>query len=280
MKNFNLKSNKKIILIFAIVVLFWIIALVVSFFIGKNNSNPADESLKIENEIEEKTDNSIQLDEKKNFIYASETNYKGNLKDYPELYNTPFKRSEFYVSNKEYAAIEGNDKIIKIMNQRCVDFVDKLLNTSPDDIAVDFPGWLAKVSALTKSSDDKLIWGESQSVDDYYFISMRDYLQSIGEYLVDNNVSMDAKFITDETMCYTDIFTFNRGMLVFTINHNDDANCKYEVGKEYRIPIDVPFSIYNTDKVSQVYQILDFEGVQKNTVYLYDQDEEDSSFSD
>lgn len=267
LKKINKKDLALIIICLAIVLSCVILSLF--FFTGKNNAEPS---------VAKNADQKIAADTpepaKEIKSYAGETIYTGNLSQYDELYEIPFKRTEFYISNKKL--VETEPDLPKLLTERSVNFFNALLGQSAKDIAVNKTLWKSGALLYMDPNDYKLQWQEDGH--SYDFIPHSQYIESIGDYIVKNNVSMEVEFITDESLVYSDVYLFCRGMLVFTINHNDDKNCKYQEGIKYEIPIDVAYKSWMSDEKTRVYQIEEFEKPQANTVYVERHNDEGSHF--
>lgn len=172
--------------------------------------------------------------EDKKTDHIGETNYTGKLSQYPELYEIPFKKTSSYISNKEYS--KTDKKIFERCEYEATSFIENLFNVSYRDISEDRNGFYTKV--MQTAEFDGYITKDLNS-DNPKTMFFKEYINEWIDYFVENQVQMEAKFLTDDSLVYSDYYTFVRGEMVFTIYDNKDTNCKYETGREYAFPVEV-----------------------------------------
>ena len=78
-------------------------------------------------------------------------------------------------------------------------------------------------------------WDTEEEKTEYLY----EHVQDITDYFAKNMVEMEAKFYTDDSLIYSDFYTFVRGELVFTIYSSQDSESEFEIGKEYSIPMEI-----------------------------------------
>ncbi len=178
--------------------------------------------------IEKDTDNTNTPD------YTVETNYTGKLARYPELYQIPFKKTSEYICNKDYS--KTHKKLFEICEMEATSFVENLFNVNYRDIASDRDSFY--VNVMQSAEYDGFITKDFDT-DNPQTMLFKEYINEWIDYFIENQVQMEAEFYTDDSLVYSDYYTFVRGEIVFTIYDNKDTSCKYEVGKEYSFPLEV-----------------------------------------
>lgn len=166
--------------------------------------------------------------------YIEETNYKGELSQFPELYQIPFKKTVSYISNKEFSAKHSDT--FEECETKATQFMEDLFSVDYREIVKDKYGYAATVAVnCDYAAPITLNFGkEDENTTDFFT-----YILQINDYFATNMVEMNAKFFTDDSLIYSDYYTFVRGELVFTIYSSEDATSEFEIGKEYKIPMEV-----------------------------------------
>ena len=166
--------------------------------------------------------------------YTSETNYTGKMADYPELYQYPFKKSSLYVSNKDFTKAHADE--IKECSESATTFMNNLFCINYRSIATDKDSF---ISSVMENADYSAYITQNLNKDNEKTMLLYDYIDGIADYYTKNEVQIDAKFVTDESLVYKDFYTFVRGELVLTVYADDDKDLKISTGKEYDIPMEV-----------------------------------------
>lgn len=200
-----------------------------------------------------------QSSDKENYI--TETNYKGELSQYPELYEIPFKKSDAYICNKDYSA--GNETLFSECETMAKSFYETLFNVDYRNIAADKDDFDAQVMLNCDYMAYHTTDYDTENENTTYFF---EYIQKITDYLIENQVEMSAKFYTDDSLVYSDFYTFVRGELVFTVFASEDKESEFEIGKEYRIPMEV--AIQRTPSNPQTHTICSFGRADDNTFFI------------
>lgn len=166
--------------------------------------------------------------------FIEETNYRGELSQFPELYQIPFKKSDSYICNKDFS--KDHADTFEECETKATEFMESLFNVDYRKIVKDKYDYSAQVAMYCDyAAPVTLNWNtEEENTVDFFT-----YIQQINDYFVKNMVEMEAKFYTDDSLVYSDYYTFVRGELVFTIYSSDDSNSVYEIGSEYKIPMEV-----------------------------------------
>lgn len=166
--------------------------------------------------------------------YIAETNYKGHLSQYPELYEIPFKKTDSYITNKQFSK-EHYDTLDEYESDATA-FIEALFNVDYRNIAADQMGF---VSDVMQNGDYETYITRDFGTENEKTMYLYDYIEDLSEYFIENQVQMESKFYTDDSLVYNDFYTFVRGELVFTIYSSEDKTSEYKVGEEYQLPIEV-----------------------------------------
>lgn len=204
-------------------------------------------------------DSTKQSSNKENYI--TETNYKGELSQYPELYEIPFRKSDAYICNKDYS--EGHEELFTECESMATSFYETLFNVDYRDIAANKNDFDAQVMNYCDYMAYHTTDFDTENEQTIYFF---EYIQRITDYFIENQVEMSAKFYTDDSLVYSDFFTFVRGELVFTIFASEDKESEFEIGKEYRIPMEV--AIQRTPSNPQTHTICTFGRADDTTYFI------------
>ncbi len=180
--------------------------------------------------------------------YIHETNYKGLLSDYLDLYDIPFGKSDAYIMNKDFA--ELNSGIFKECEDEATYFMESLFTVDYRDILADKDKYLANVmrycdyvAPYTYDLGDE----EKENT-----VMLYEHVSNIADYFIKNQVQMDAKFLTDDSLVYSDYYVFVRGELVFTMYSNNDSSLGYAAGQKYMIPMEVAFERFRNNSDNHV----------------------------
>ena len=159
---------------------------------------------------------------------------KGHLSEYPELYEIPFRKSDAYICNKDF--YREHYEIFEECETDATTFMETLFNVNYRNIAADQNGF---VSDVMLNSDYEVYITKNFGTEEEDTIYLYDYIEELSDYFIENQVEMEAKFYTDDSLVYSDFYTFVRGELVFTIYSSEDESSEYKVGEQYQIPYEV-----------------------------------------
>lgn len=146
--------------------------------------------------------------------YVGETHYIGGI-GYPEVYQIPFKESEFYQSNKDQynSGQAGPDgKWFKAAIDVATEFMNLHLNYN----YTDDEGFAEELASYY---NEAWIFGHAS---DGHEIHAKEYAEERRKLLSDNHVVCEGKFITDESLVYYDTFKIVRGVAEFTLYDIDE----------------------------------------------------------
>ena len=253
MKKKKIKANW-IILIPAISVLMAVIAFI---FIYKQLNPPVVPSVEIESsQAKENVPESEELPS-----YIEETNYRGELSQFPDLYQIPFQKTDAYISNKEFS--KDSYDIFKECEDKATQFYEALFNVDYRSIVDDKSAFDSNVMFYCDYMAYHTDSWDKDGEDTRYFYN---YIQDITDYFATNMVEMEAKFYTDDSLVYNDYFVFVRGELVFTIYASEDNESGYEAGKEYSVPMEA--AMQRSKDNPDIYLISSFGKAEDNTFFL------------
>ena len=146
--------------------------------------------------------------------YINEVRYIGGI-GYKEVYEEPFKKSDFYISNKDMW--EEHPDIIPVVSETATDFMNKLLNTGYRKI---LDGKDAYVEDMVQYMDRDWIYNEDMVNNQ----SSVEYMSEYADYMIDNEVSMKGNFITDTSLVYEDGLLYVRGMVEYAVYSSKDES--------------------------------------------------------
>ncbi len=193
--------------------------------------------------------------------YIAETNYKGHLSQFPELYEIPFGRTDSYICNKDF--FKEHRDVFDEYKSDATAFIETLFNVNYREVAADQMGF---ISDVMQNGDYETLITKNFGSDKEETLYLYDYIEEFSEYFIQNQVEMEAKFYTDDSLVYNDFFTFVRGELVFTIYSSEDSESDYKVGEEYQIPIDVAMQRSPSDPSNRT--VCSFGKAGDSTFYL------------
>lgn len=193
--------------------------------------------------------------------FFEETNYKGNLSAYPILYELPFQKTKEYVSNKELNKLISSESLDECVMD-ATSFMESLCNVNYQKIATNKDAFVSDVMIYADyEAYHTQHFGTEEEKTEYLF----EYIEGIADYYIKNQVEVEAKFLTDTSLVYKDNFIFVRGILIFTIYSNLDANSEYQIGTSYEIPMEV--AMHKTPANPEDISIVSFGLVSDNNFY-------------
>ena len=183
--------------------------------------------------------------------YIGEVRYIGGI-GYPEVYDTPFQKNDFYVTNKELW--EKHPEI----PDRCVaaaeTFTKELFTASARQITGDTTERIQKLKALM---DNEWVYEEDNEGNGYL---VEDYIEKWNDYVVDNNISMSGTFKTDSSLVCENGLIYVRGVLEYEVYSSDDKRLEVKDGiQNVMIEVLMHKSMTNREK----YDVVGFEVVDK-----------------
>ena len=227
------KDHSKAVYIIPIIAIIIAALAVIKVFLFLNPANTVKDGVGVGKEeavISDTDDTSKIIAES----YVGETNYKGELSQFPELYQYPFKKSDAYISNKEFS--KEHSDIFEECRTDATQFMEALFNIDYRQIVKNKNDFDANVMRNCDYTAFITTGWDTEDEDTKY---LYEYIQGITDYFAKNMVEMEAKFYTDDSLIYSDFYTFVRGELVFTIYSSNDDESEFEIGKEYSIPMEI-----------------------------------------
>lgn len=190
--------------------------------------------------------------------YVGETIYKGKT-DIPELYEYPFQKTDAYVMNKTYA--KEHPETVKELPGFVAEYFQCLLGSDYRYIINNTTEWDNQLASYYNPST---IYSDSLDSNIRDSFTAKDYIEDLSEHLVNNRMSMDAEFISDDSLVYSDGYIYVRGLLHFTIQ-SCDGEPPYPIGEDQEIILDV--AVKPSDEFNEAnersYQIVSFEEVRQ-----------------
>lgn len=253
-------ANHNIVVIIPIIA---IIAAIIVFFVVYQQLKPENSTVDAIGSQNSTMATATNTDVPEDIVdnYISETNYTGNLSQFPELYQYPFKKSEAYICNKDL--YEQHPDIFDECVKDATQFYEALFNVDYREIVKDKIAYDAKVMTnCDYTSYVTLNWDEENEET----LNFYQYIQRITDYFATNMVQMEAKFYTDDSLVYSDYYIYVRGELVFTIYSSEDSESEYEIGKEYKMPMEVAMQRSSDNMENR--SIVSFGRATDNTFFL------------
>lgn len=140
--------------------------------------------------------------------YIGEVYYTGGI-GYPEVYDYPFKKSDWYITNKELH--ESDPTIPKIATDTAAAFMEKLLNINYMDIAQDEKTY---INDLTAFMDKSWLYNENLNGDSK---TCQDLMRQFADYVIENEIAVEGNFITDTSLVYKDGMVYVRGIVEYKV---------------------------------------------------------------
>ena len=133
--------------------------------------------------------------------YLTETTYDGQNVINPELYQIPFKKTDFYISNKDLTQMLNSGDIY-ILQSRTTSFLDLIFNTGHREVISDKHAYEKQILSFL---DENAIYtnGEKQ-------MSANEYAQEISNWIIDSRASTEISVITDKSLVYADGYYYVR----------------------------------------------------------------------
>jgi len=141
-----------------------------------------------------------------NSPYVTEVKYVGGI-GYPEVYDYPFEKTEYYKSNKQLSK-EHPDRIETILKTTNA-YMDLLFNTSYRTILADEEAY---INSLLEYMDENWLY---ETEEDSY--TAEQYAQKWAEFLIDNKVEMQTNFLTDSSLVCVNGIYYVRGILEYDV---------------------------------------------------------------
>ena len=150
--------------------------------------------------------------------YIDEVRYIGGI-GYPEVYDVPFEKNDFYVSNKELWEINSEipDKCVAAAEE----FAGKMFNIKNDETS--------RIQSLKMCMDQEWFYEEDFEGNGYL---IDEYIQKWNDYVVDNDISMESSFVTDSSLVCENGLLYVRGILEYEVFSSTDARLVVKDGKQ------------------------------------------------
>lgn len=171
--------------------------------------------------------------------YVTETSYDGTKKLDPLVFAYPFKKSQFYISNKELVDILDKSKLDKLQ-QRAEDFILEYYQIDSRNLILEYGEKENRIKSFFPE-ETTILNAISESVDTKIYVD--DYLKAIA----DAELQTAVTFTTDKCLVFEELSGYSiRGILEIKVfNYNDmiDLSQYYQwelmKGNTYKIIIDI-----------------------------------------
>ena len=209
MKNNHNKANFIITLV--IIIVFLAVLGTSGYFLYKHFSG--QESAAEGNIVDS---NAIVSTEKEDLAadFVTETNYIGGI-GHPEVYNVPFRKSDFYITNKELW--KNSPDNVPVIVSTAQEFANKILNLGYRNINENRS---AIQSELTAYLDPYWCYEDSEDED----IPAEEYMDRYLNTIVDNKISMEGRFLTDTSLVYEDGMYVVRGIAEYEVFNSESPD--------------------------------------------------------
>lgn len=179
--------------------------------------------------------------------YITETAYDGSKELHPALFSIPFKKSEYYICNKDLIKNMSKEKLKKI-SKRSEYIAEELFNINSADVSASYDEKEQTYKNFfqlsgTYMNDD----GEWYDVKGF----IADYLKTAAE----SGLEIKSDFDTDFCLVYQDAVYYVRGMLnLEVINVKDTEGFRryfdipLEEGHKYEIIYEIGIAPYSGDR--------------------------------
>lgn len=202
--------------------------------------------------------------------YLTETCFDGTKELDPILFRFPFKKSDFYISNKELIKQLGDEKI-EDLQARANDFVTDFYGMNIRTLLTDYQETENKLLDYFIQDNLTSYYDEAETEK-----SARTYVADYLKFLSDSNLQTDISFETDKSLVFEDFDGFYvRGLLnikVYEYENNssvDELNFyspfPLEKGKTYKIILDLAF-IPQTSRTASTYKVSNISVVSWNEI--------------
>lgn len=185
----------------------------------------------ITNETEESEGNSDS--------YITETCYDGSYVLPEYVFQFPFQRTEYYISNKNYIELVPESRI-ESLTERADEFFHALFQNSRE-IAKDYETY-EKTLANFFSKDASYI------TDDKFSETATQFLSNLAKAVYDSGLQAEVSYDTDKSLVWQDMCHMIRGIVTINVITIKDAdklkeyfNIPLENGKKYEILWDISF---------------------------------------
>lgn len=197
-----------------------------AYMIGCGNDNTANSSAEV-------TADGVAVIANKpadNTPYMLDTTYAGA--DVPgALYDYPFQKSELYVKNKDLVKDMDSEEIRNYIIS-ATDYFDAIFGRNYHSILEDQDDF--KESIVNLYDTDTFFENEEES-------TTTDYADDLMQWYVDNEIEINADFVSDSSLLYKDTYYYLRGALTLTLQNGDPQAAKDKFGIDLKngVPVTI-----------------------------------------
>ena len=140
-------------------------------------------------------------------VYMEDTVYDGTAQLPLAVFQTPFQKSIWYKSNKEF---------MDDINDEIADTIINYASSSVTDIWGKGASYIKEnketyINTVTDYLLDQMYMGQDGIDGELY--TNKEVAEHLADWFVDNNVEANVTFVTDKSLIYTDYFIYVRGTL-------------------------------------------------------------------
>lgn len=182
--------------------------------------------------------------------YVVETNYTGDVP--AQLYDYPFGRTDNYIMNRD---MDIDSNVVDQLEASVDDFIKTMLGTGYRSIQGDIDSYNAKVSSVCSPITTAYTTEGSPH-------NIQEYTPGLADWFITNHVVIETEFTSDHSLVYSDISTFMRGELDFTIYECDDMGLlseqlkcffpdveEFQIGETYSFIVDASVGLSGDDYI-------------------------------
>lgn len=167
--------------------------------------------------IEDKT-STADSDEKDTYI--AETCYDGSNPVYKQLFQIPFQKTDYYISNKTLYA-EHPERVEQLKNE-ATEFIETMLGSGYREVTTE--GYSYKSAMLDYIDLDV---NDSMILDDGTLTTPEKYFEDFESFIKEHEIQADVTFSSDKSLVYEDSYYYVRGILTiepYAFSGNEDTN--------------------------------------------------------
>lgn len=143
--------------------------------------------------------------------YIAETCYDGTHPVDKKLFQIAFKKTDYYVSNKDLVA--SDKEMVQLLESKAKDFIETLLGTGYREVDTEGYSYADTMSDYFWEPENSLIRLDDEAGTEMLY---SEYLEQLGEYISEHKVQADVTFETDDSLVYQDGHYYVRGKLTVT----------------------------------------------------------------
>ena len=219
------KNNHKIIVCIILIIALCVGLTALGIFLFKDTNATPQTNNSVQNTNTPQVTKTEIIEMVKQTPYVAETCYNGASVVDPYLYETPFQKTNKYISNKRLIEKMGEGFLDDKTSLAC-EYVKCLYDINSNDIIADPNTFINTFSSYF----DETVTFSTDEAD----VTREYYAESLADKYVKNKAQIDANFITDKSLVFYDNgVVYVRGYIEYTVNAYTDLE---EIRIELRNP--------------------------------------------